>query len=159
MLMRNFTISKNEILNHYSSIIMKIQRFLSLFILMNLSFMVFGSAINSYDVGLTISKVRTARSAAGTLIVASSFEGTVLGIGYDGKIMWQNKLSGYMNHDLWCEDVTGDGIDEIFAANADGSIYAINADGTDLWRFRPNEAPMYSVCVVHKADVAYVVFV
>ena len=66
--MRNFTISKNEILNHYSSIIMKIQRFLSLFILMNLSFMV---VITSYSIHYT----KLYELLHNTLIVVTSDHG------------------------------------------------------------------------------------
>lgn len=115
------------------------------------------NGIKSYDIGLTISKVRTAKTQKTTYIVASSYEGTLLGVNYDGAIMWKNALSGFMNHDVWCEDITGDGVDEIFAANADGNLYCLDSKGALKWKFKQNDAPMYSVCVVHKDAVPYIV--
>ncbi|MCW2118795.1 PQQ-binding-like beta-propeller repeat protein [Flavobacterium sp. 7A] len=114
-------------------------------------------AVSTKDVNYTISKIRSAVKDGKSYIVASSYEGTVLGIRYDGKKIWENKLSGFMNHDLWCEDITGDGIDEIFAANANGTLYCLNYDGTIKWQFKQNEAPMYAVCVVSKNNIPYVV--
>jgi hypothetical protein len=113
--------------------------------------------VTSIDTGYTISKVRTARRAGGSYIVASSYEGAVMGIGYDGTTFWKNDLSGFMNHDLWCDDVTGDGSDEVLAANADGSVYCLNGNGELLWKFRPNDAPMYAVCGVAHEGTPYVV--
>ena len=111
----------------------------------------------SIETGYTISKVRTAQNKNSTYIVASSYEGTVLGVSYEGKILWENKLSGFMNHDIWAGDINFDGIDEIFAANADGSVYCLNNKGSLLWQFKQNDAPMYSVTVVQKDNKAYVV--
>lgn len=76
---------------------------------------------------------------------------------YEGEILWKNQLSGYMNHDLWADDINNDGVDEIFAANADGSVYCLNNKGHLLWQFKQNDAPMYSVTVVQKDNKAYVV--
>jgi len=81
----------------------------------------------------------------------------LLGMQYDGIVRWTNKLSGFMNHDLWCEDITGDGIAEVLAANADGSVYCLNSTGKLLWNFNPNDAPMNAVCVVRKNNAIYVV--
>ncbi|MBE0393179.1 Lambda-carrageenase [Flavobacterium sp. PL0002] len=120
----------------------------------------FGSqpdTVNDNDVNYTISKVRTAVKNGKSFIVGSSYEGTIVALRYDGKLIWENKLSGFMNHDLWCEDITGDGIDEIFAANANGVLYCLNNDGTIKWQFKQNDAPMYAVCVVSKNDIPYIV--
>lgn len=114
-------------------------------------------SLKSFDTGLTISKVRTANYKKHTYIVSSSYEGVVQGYRYDGKLLWSNELSGFMNHDLWCADVTNDGIDEVFAANADGNLYCLSGEGELLWNFKPSETPMYSVCVVEKDDEKYVV--
>jgi len=114
-------------------------------------------AIVSIETGLTISKVRTAQNKGKTYIVASSYEGTVIGVSYDGKELWRNELSGFMNHDLWAGDISGDGVDEILVANADGSIYCLNNKGKLLWKFKQNEAPMYAVCVINKDGKPYVV--
>ena len=62
------------------------------------------SGLIRFDTGYTISKMRTAYKDGNSYIVASSYEGTVLGMQYDGTILWANTLSGFMNHDLWCED-------------------------------------------------------
>lgn len=85
--------------------------------------------IASLETGYTITKVRTALNKKNTYIVATSFEGTVLGISYEGKILWKNKLSGFMNHDIWCQDINNDQVDEILVANADGTIYCLSSTG------------------------------
>lgn len=115
------------------------------------------NGIKSIDTKYTITKVRIAKSNGKNYIVGSSFEGKLLGIDYDGKTLWQNKLSGFMNHDVWSEDITGNGNDEILAANADGTLYCLNENGEMLWQFKANDAPMYSVCAVKKDGKYYVV--
>ncbi|WP_282122091.1 hypothetical protein [Algibacter mikhailovii] len=113
--------------------------------------------ITSIDTGYTILNVRTAQNNGKSYIVANTFEGTVLGMSYDGEVLFKNELSGYMNHDIWCGDITGDGIDEIVTANADGSVYCLNNTGELLWTFRKNSAPMYALCIARKDDAFYVV--
>jgi hypothetical protein len=113
--------------------------------------------LTSIDTRHTITKVRVAGGSKGNYIVAGSCEGILLGIGYDGRIRWKNELSGFMNHDLWCGDITGNGTDEIMAANADGTLYCLDSKGKLIWSFRANDAPMYSVCVIHDGDIPYVV--
>lgn len=115
------------------------------------------AGLTSIDTGHTICKVRTASDRAASYIVASTYEGTVLGIAYDGMIQWKNQLSGFMNRDLWCDDITGDDIDEILAANADGTLYCLNGTGQLQWMFRPNDAPMNAVCVVRQHGTPYIV--
>ncbi|WP_139957419.1 PQQ-binding-like beta-propeller repeat protein [Flavicella sediminum] len=115
------------------------------------------SGIVSIETGLTISKVRTAQNRGKSYIVASSYEGTLIGVSYEGKILWKNELSGFMNHDVWCADLTGNGKDEVIAANANGTIYCLDAKGKLMWKFKKNEAPMYAVSVVKKGKQAYVV--
>ena len=111
----------------------------------------------SIETGYTICKVRTAVNRGVPTIVASSYEGTVLGLSYEGQRQWKNELSGFMNRDLWCADITGDGDDEVLAANADGSLYCLDGAGNVLWRFHANDAPMNAVCVVRHEGVPYVV--
>jgi len=115
------------------------------------------SVVLSFDTGYTISKVRTAVKAGASYIVASSYEGTVLAMNLDGAVLWANALSGFMNRDLWCEDVTGDGSDEILAANADGTLYCLDAGGKLRWKFKPDDAPMNAVCVLHSDRKPYIV--
>lgn len=114
-------------------------------------------ALLSIETGYTISKVRVARLKNSSYVVASSYEGTLLGIGYDGSILWKNTLSGFMNHDLWCDDLTGDGNEEILAANADGTVYCLNSGGKELWTFKPSIAPMNAVCTLRREGEPYVV--
>jgi hypothetical protein len=75
---------------------------------------------------------------------------------YDGTVLWADALSGFMNHDVWCEDITGDGADEILVANADGAMYCLDRLGQLQWRFAPVNGgslpPMYAVCVVCASD-------
>jgi hypothetical protein len=111
----------------------------------------------SFDTGSTVSKVRTARQGARAWIVASSYEGTLLGLTYEGTLLWTHTLSGFMNRDLWCEDITGDGSDEVLAANADGTVYCLDSAGKLQWTFKANDAPMNAVCVVHVQGTPYVV--
>lgn len=115
------------------------------------------NGITSIDTGYTILNVKTAQNNGEPYIVGNSFEGVVLGISYSGDILWKNTLSGYMNHDIWCEDITGDGKDEILAANADGFIYCLDNQGKLLWKFNKNTAPMYAVTVAKKNGKSYVV--
>lgn len=115
------------------------------------------TGLYSIDTEQTIMKVRTAKNGNKTYIVASTYEGTVMGVDYNGAILWKNVLSGFMNHDIWCEDITGDGNDEVLVANADGNLYCLDQMGKLNWKFRPNETPMYAVCVVQKNNVPYVV--
>ncbi|WP_346882066.1 hypothetical protein [uncultured Algibacter sp.] len=115
------------------------------------------NALYSIETAYTISKVRTALKNGKPYIIASSFEGTLLGVSYEGETLWENKLSGFMNHDIWCQDITGNGADEIMVANADGTIYCLDGNGKLLWDFKKNDAPMYAVCVVKAGDTAYVV--
>jgi len=115
------------------------------------------AGLTSFDTGYTITKVRTAQDSGVSHIVASSYEGTVLAIRYDGTVLWKNELSGFMNRDLWCEDITGDGNDEVLAANADGTLYCLDGMGKLRWKFKANDAPMNAVCVVRHDGAAYVV--
>lgn len=129
-------------------------------------FCLIGSAVHtaaseplvSFETSHTIMKVRTAKHGGRMMIIGSSYEGAVLAMSDDGKPLWKNDLtSGIMNHDLWCEDITGDGNDEILAANADGHLYCLNTLGKLVWKFKMNDAPMYAVCVVHQGDKPLVV--
>ena len=108
--------------------------------------------ITSIDTGLTIHKVRTALNKGKSYIIASSFEGTILAVSYEGDILWKNKLSGFMNHDVWCRDINNDGKDEILVANANGTIYCLDSKGNLLWNFKKNDAPMYAVTAIKKGN-------
>jgi outer membrane protein assembly factor BamB len=107
-------------------------------------------AIVSIETGFTILKVRTAINKGNSFIVASSYEGTLIGVSYTGKTLWKNPLSGFMNHDIWIRDLDNDGTDEILAANADGTVYCLDSKGQLLWKFKKNSAPMYAVTAIKK---------
>ncbi|MDO7173141.1 hypothetical protein [Mariniflexile sp. AS56] len=118
------------------------------------------SELYSIDTKYTITKVRTGKTKKETILIASSYEGTVLGVSFDGKILWKNPLSGFMNHDIWCQDITGDGIDEILIANADGNLYCLNTEGNLVWTFKTghkNPPPMYAVTALNDGKNMYVV--
>ena len=108
--------------------------------------------IKSITTGYTIVKVKTAVFNKKSNIIASTYDGRLLAINYDGKILWENELSGFMNHDIWIDDINGDGNEEVIAANADGSVYCVNYKGELLWSFKQNDAPMISACVIHSKD-------
>ncbi|NIJ44357.1 hypothetical protein FHR24_000796 [Wenyingzhuangia heitensis] len=116
------------------------------------------TALKSIDTKHTILKVRVAKNKKDNYIIGSSYEGIVIAVSYDGKILWENNLGlGIMNHDLWCDDITGDGIDEILVANANGTVYCLNSKGKKLWEFKPNDTPMYAVTVIHANKTPYIV--
>lgn len=114
------------------------------------------SSLYSIETGYTIMQVRTSKYQEETRLVGTSYKGTVVCFGYDGMKKWENKLSGYMNHDIHCADIDSDGKDEVLAANADGSIYCMDDNGSLLWKFRKNSAPMNTVCVVSKGNTNYI---
>ena len=115
------------------------------------------NGIVSINTEHTILKVRTAKAKKQSYIVASNYEGTLLGISYEGKTLWENSLSGFMNHDVYIKDLDNDGNDEILAANADGMIYCLNSKGKLLWKFSRNSAPMFAVSAIKGEGKTYVV--
>lgn len=112
--------------------------------------------IESFETPYTISKLVTAQIKNKEHIIASSYEGTVLCMNFKGDIIWENKLSGYYNLDMYVGDIDGDGNDDILTANSDGSLYCIDEKGTLTWQFRPTDAPMNSVAIIHQGDKPYI---
>lgn len=112
-------------------------------------------AIQSIETGFTILKVNTASSKKEKILITSSYEGTLLGISFSGKILWKNELSGYMNHDIYIRDLNNDGFDEILVANANGTLYCVSTSGKILWEFKKNEAPLYAVTAIKKDNKTY----
>lgn len=121
------------------------------------------NAINSIDTGHTIMKVRTANVNGKQIIVASDYDGVMIGVDYSGVVLWKTDIGqGIMNHDVWCQDITGDNIDEILVASANGKVYCLDINGDELWQFKPYDSdhltPMYAVTVVKDASLTpYVV--
>ncbi|NME71089.1 PQQ-like beta-propeller repeat protein [Flammeovirga aprica] len=106
-------------------------------------------SIKSIETGYTITLVRASVISGQKHIVANSYEGTILLYAYDGKKKWENKLSGFTNHDVWCGDLNNDGNDEILTANADGYLYCLDRKGKLKWKFRSGETPLISVTVLN----------
>ncbi len=115
------------------------------------------AGLSSFDTGHTISLVRHATSTNGQFIAASSYEGAVVAIDFNGTVLWEKELSGVTNHDLWVDDMDGDGNDEIYAANADGSLYALDYLGRNLWQRSLGETPLSAVTTVDKDNTTYLV--
>ncbi|WP_370978310.1 hypothetical protein [Agaribacterium sp. ZY112] len=116
-------------------------------------------ALLSYDTGFTVMHVRNADYEGQSVIVAASYEGTVIAMNYDGEVLWSNPLSGYMVRDLWAGDLDNDGIDEILAALSDGSIHALQlVSGDAFWQapFKVNDVPMNAVTTVRSDNGTYV---
>ncbi|MFC3120791.1 hypothetical protein [Agaribacter flavus] len=113
-------------------------------------------AIKSFDVGHTITKVRHTLHDGEDRIIASTYEGAILALNTRGEIIWKNALSGFMNHDIWVQDIDNDGKSEIYIANADGSIFALNSAGKTQWTFKPNDVPMNAVTVIRGQEQAYI---
>lgn len=111
----------------------------------------------SYDTGYTITKVRTGKSLKRSFIVASSFEGILMRLDYDGSLVWKHSLSGFMNHDIWVGDLDNDGIDEIVVANANGSVYCLDSQGVLKWQLDLGMTPVYSVSAIQVKGKMYVV--
>ncbi len=116
-------------------------------------------SVISFDTGHTITKVRTAQGKNGEYLVASTYEGKLLAFDYSGTKLWQHELaqSNVMNRDIWAGDITGDGYDEVFAASANGTLYALSDKGETLWTFKQNDAPLNAVATVKKSGTPYVV--
>lgn len=115
------------------------------------------SAIKSYQMPFTVTKVRTMVVDGQSRIVASGYDGEVASLDYEGNILWQNNLSGYVNHDLYCSDIDGDGRDEILIANADGSLYCLDSQGVQRWAFKQNDVPLYAVTALKNSGETTIV--
>ena len=119
--------------------------------------------ISSIDTKVnTVMKVRVAKQGNDNIIIGSDYNGVVLASDYSGNILWRTDVgNGTMNHDLWCDDIDADGKQEVFAANANGSIVCLDLKGNIRWTFTPydgvHRTPMYSVCVVKSNNKPYVV--
>ena len=131
--------------------------FIPFFMLYSMSSLAIDTAIVSFDTGYTITNVRSVVNEKEQLVFASTYEGTLLVVTQSGEIKWKNTLSGFMNHDIWAQDIDNDGASEYFAANADGSVYALDHQGHIMWRFAPTEAPMNAVTVITNGKTPVVV--
>lgn len=115
------------------------------------------SPIVSADTPYTIMKVREATFGGADYIIGSGYNGELVCVDYNGDLVWENEMSGYVNHDIYCEDIDDDGNDEIFVACANGSLYCVSHTGEELWSFKKNDVPLYAVTVVDNDGVPTVV--
>ncbi|WP_152286521.1 T9SS type A sorting domain-containing protein [Flavicella marina] len=124
-----------------------ISTLLNLFTCMN----IYAQGMISFDAGSTVTKVNFANFSTSKVIIASNYEGNIIAFDGTGIKLWETVLSnGIMNHEVWIDDINEDGYDEIFAANANGTLYCLNNNGSILWEFKKNDVPLISVCVIHK---------
>lgn len=125
--------------------------------------LLFANGIKSIDTKVnTVMKVRVAKKGTDNIIIGSDYNGVILATDYNGDILWRTKIAdGTMNHDIWCADIDGDGKQEIFVANANGSLTCLDISGEKKWFFTPYDSvhrtPMYSVCVVKRDNKPFVV--
>lgn len=79
-------------------------------------------------------------------LVGAAYDGAVLALDQaSGEPHWKVSTPGFP-FDLAVADVDSDGADEVFVASADGTLYAIDHDGSPLWRFAQH-APLFQVAV------------
>lgn len=111
--------------------------------------------IKGIEVNATITKVVLANNSKERLIVASSYEGDILLVDQKKGVLWRKELSGgVMNHEILAQDLDNDGKDEILAVNANGTLYCLNIEGNLLWKFKQNNSPLISLCVIHQSGGA-----
>lgn len=104
------------------------------------------------------------RLAAGDLdgddsneLVFGTYEGSVGALSLpDGQVIWQQPLGGFP-FAVAAADIDGDSRAEVFAAAADGRLYAFQPDGTLLWTFRAShDRALYGVSPVRVGDQAFI---
>lgn len=125
-------------------------------ILLFMGFAVNAAPIESIVTDYTIVNVRNALFKGKPVIIAGSYDGVILCYDYNGKLLWENKLSGFLNQDIYCADLDNDGYDEILTANSDGAIYCLDNKGKQIWKFRRNDAPMSAVTTFKKDNKNYI---
>jgi hypothetical protein len=64
-----------------------------------------------------------------------TYDGRIACFGWDGRLLWEHEAKAFP-FDLACRDVDGDGIDEVFAALADGRLLSLSATGKVRFEFR-----------------------
>ncbi|WP_152286522.1 PQQ-binding-like beta-propeller repeat protein [Flavicella marina] len=107
--------------------------------------------ISSIETGKTITKVVLAKQKKDKFIIASSYDGAILATDYKGEIYWKKELSdGIINHEILAEDITGDKVDEILIVNGRGELICLDIQGNLVWKFKQNDVPFISLCVIHE---------
>ncbi len=117
-----------------------------------------GDAMRGIETHETIMKVRSGADGGERFIAASTYDGDIMRVSYNGTVAWQAELDpGIMNHDMDCYDLDGDGVDEILVACANGTLYALSSrTGETLWSFHEHDAPMYAVAGFQKGGERFV---
>jgi lambda-carrageenase len=79
-------------------------------------------------------------------MVYGAYDGAVRCVDLNsGKVLWEASTNSFP-FNIAAEDIDGDGAPEIYAAAADGGLYAFNARGEQQWVFR-SKTPLYNVGV------------
>ena len=89
-------------------------------------------------------------------VIGAAFDGTVVAHTADGTLMWKAQPSTAFPFDLCTADLDGDPLDEVLVAYADGSLRALDDDGSLLWSFA-TPAPLYQVTTARLHDGRLVV--
>jgi outer membrane protein assembly factor BamB len=91
--------------------------------------------------------LKTIRQQGGSkAVVTAGIDGTTACFSLEGRPLWSSGATGGFPFDMAVSDTDGDGLDEVFVASGDGSLYAYDQNGAPLWRFA-RTAPLYQVCV------------
>lgn len=118
------------------------------------------SGIRSFCTGghtIYHAKAATVSKDTGRAIIAASQFGKILCYTINGDKLWERDTGGFFPFDLEVGDLDGDGLDEACVASADGSLYAVDHDGTLLWKVFENKPPLYQVRI-HRSEHETAVF-
>lgn len=99
----------------------------------------------------------TVNREPGRAIIAASMFGKILCYTMNGEKLWERDTGGFFPFALEVGDLDGDGLDEACVASADGSLYAVDHDGTLLWKIFENKPPLYQV-MIHRSERETAIF-
>lgn len=86
-------------------------------------------------------------------LIGAAYDGSVLCLATDGKLIWKAKTGKGFPFDLSVNDIDADGLDDILVASSDGALYCFNATGQLQWTFaNADSLPLYQVCAAKQKD-------
>lgn len=86
-------------------------------------------------------------------IIGAAYDGSVLCLAPDGKLIWKAKTGKGFPFDLAVADIDADGLDDILVASSDGALYAFDSKGQLRWTFENSDSlPQYQVCAAKQKD-------
>ncbi|MEM9896013.1 MAG: PQQ-binding-like beta-propeller repeat protein [Bacteroidota bacterium] len=85
------------------------------------------------------------------MIVSAAYDGTVLCHDTKGELVWKTSTGEGFLFDLEVANIDSDSHEEVLVASSDGTLYAIDDDGTLMWQFS-REAPLWQVHVVESKN-------